>query len=147
MLLKLGIRNSSIHSYSGSEILLDESNEPQRYLVKYFAKALVRRAYGHHSAHNYYFSLKLTNPIHHSWDLRFSVDNALIRKKRLNLIDFYIPHVHGSTYLFRGLRSFNSVRLKHHDGGRKRSVNPGFGAWNMINKKMGNGGTVIFGLV
>ncbi|XVF46819.1 hypothetical protein PTKIN_Ptkin03bG0058800 [Pterospermum kingtungense] len=34
--------------------------------------------------------------------------------------------------------------LKYHDSGRERSVNPGFGAWNMINKKMVNGGKVDF---
>ncbi|XVE59481.1 hypothetical protein DITRI_Ditri05aG0049300 [Diplodiscus trichospermus] len=34
--------------------------------------------------------------------------------------------------------------LKYHDSGREKSVNPGFGAWNMINKKMVNGGRVDF---
>ncbi|XVE59479.1 hypothetical protein DITRI_Ditri05aG0049200 [Diplodiscus trichospermus] len=32
--------------------------------------------------------------------------------------------------------------LKYHDSGREQSVNPGLGAWNMINKKMVNGGKV-----
>ncbi|XWS52934.1 hypothetical protein CRYUN_Cryun11dG0115100 [Craigia yunnanensis] len=35
-------------------------------------------------------------------------------------------------------------KLKYHDSGRERSVNPGLGAWNMINKKMVNGGKVDF---
>ncbi|XVE59482.1 hypothetical protein DITRI_Ditri05aG0049400 [Diplodiscus trichospermus] len=34
--------------------------------------------------------------------------------------------------------------LKYHDSGQEQSVNPGFGAWNMINKKMVNGGKVDF---
>ncbi|XVE59476.1 hypothetical protein DITRI_Ditri05aG0049100 [Diplodiscus trichospermus] len=34
--------------------------------------------------------------------------------------------------------------LKYHDSGRERSVNPSLGAWNMINKKMVNGGKVDF---
>ncbi|KAH9700179.1 protein argonaute 5 [Citrus sinensis] len=32
--------------------------------------------------------------------------------------------------------------LKYHETGREASVNPGFGQWNMINKKMFNGGRV-----
>ncbi|KAH9700137.1 protein argonaute 5 [Citrus sinensis] len=32
--------------------------------------------------------------------------------------------------------------LKYHESGREASVNPGFGQWNMINKKMFNGGRV-----
>ncbi|KAH9700143.1 protein argonaute 5 [Citrus sinensis] len=32
--------------------------------------------------------------------------------------------------------------LKYHKSGREASVNPDFGQWNMINKKMFNGGTV-----
>ncbi|XVE59475.1 hypothetical protein DITRI_Ditri05aG0049000 [Diplodiscus trichospermus] len=34
--------------------------------------------------------------------------------------------------------------LKYHDSGREKSVNPEFGAWNMFNKKMVNGGRVDF---
>ncbi|XWS28642.1 hypothetical protein CRYUN_Cryun25bG0088500 [Craigia yunnanensis] len=41
-------------------------------------------------------------------------------------------------------RVFPPPMLKYHDSGRERSVYPGFGAWNMINKKMINGGKVDF---
>ncbi|XVF19809.1 hypothetical protein REPUB_Repub11eG0142800 [Reevesia pubescens] len=34
--------------------------------------------------------------------------------------------------------------LKYHESGREQSVNPSFGSWNMINKKMVNGGKVDF---
>ncbi|KAK9175701.1 hypothetical protein WN944_027708 [Citrus x changshan-huyou] len=46
-----------------------------------------------------------------------------------------------------GLTSFDArilpaPILKYHESGREASVNPDFGQWNMINKKMFNGGTV-----
>ncbi|XP_052288320.1 protein argonaute 5-like isoform X2 [Citrus sinensis] len=46
-----------------------------------------------------------------------------------------------------GLTSFDArilpaPMLKYHESGREASVNPDFGQWNMINKKMFNGGTV-----
>ncbi|KAE8680539.1 Protein argonaute 1A [Hibiscus syriacus] len=34
--------------------------------------------------------------------------------------------------------------LKYHDSGKERSVSPGLGSWNMINKKMVNGGRLDF---
>ncbi|XWS09424.1 hypothetical protein CRYUN_Cryun40dG0083500 [Craigia yunnanensis] len=98
----------------------DESDIRQRNLVKYFAEALARRAYGLHPAGNY-FTLELTTPFYHNWQLKFdyrvknAINNAVMGKKRLHLIDFYIPHVHGSGYLFDGLCSlyddFVSVRV------------------------------------
>ncbi|OMO58271.1 Argonaute/Dicer protein, PAZ [Corchorus capsularis] len=39
-------------------------------------------------------------------------------------------------------RVLPAPRLNYHESGREKSVNPGFGSWNMINKKLVNGGRV-----
>ncbi|XP_017983597.1 PREDICTED: protein argonaute 5 [Theobroma cacao] len=50
----------------------------------------------------------------------------------------------GQELAFVDARVLPAPMLKYHDTGRERSVNPGYGAWNMINKKMVNGGKVDF---
>ncbi|XWS09381.1 hypothetical protein CRYUN_Cryun40dG0080500 [Craigia yunnanensis] len=97
----------------------DESDKLQRNLVKFFAEALVRRACGLHSDGSY-STLELTPYFYPYW-VQFSfhisvqnvIKNAVMGKKRLHLIDFYIPHVRGWGYLFDGLNSndFLSVRV------------------------------------
>ncbi|XVE84467.1 hypothetical protein DITRI_Ditri17bG0015900 [Diplodiscus trichospermus] len=82
----------------------DESHETRSEVVKYFAVALVRRAYGLHCDGNcftllpppYYFqfSLELKSII------QDAIRNAVKGKKRVHLIDFHIPHLYGSGYLF-----------------------------------------------
>ncbi|GMI97930.1 REPRESSOR OF GA, REPRESSOR OF GA1-3 1, repressor of GA [Hibiscus trionum] len=83
-------------------------------VVKYFAEALVRRAYGlqHPAAAN--FSLHLCPPFFwiRSWwwwhgvieSIRVGIQKELMGKKRFHLIDFYIPHLYrGNGYLFDAL--------------------------------------------
>ncbi|XVF37640.1 hypothetical protein REPUB_Repub20aG0027000 [Reevesia pubescens] len=93
----------------------EESDERQRKLVKYFAEALVRRAYGLHPA-SIYSSLQLSIRSCHDYFINNAVEDAIINtvmgKKRLHLIDFYIPHIYGrSRYLFKKLPSLASNPL------------------------------------
>ncbi|KAE8674886.1 Protein argonaute 1A [Hibiscus syriacus] len=52
-------------------------------------------------------------------------------------------HVHKELALINA-RVLPPPMLKYHDSGKERSVSPGFGSWNMINKKMVNGGRLDF---
>ncbi|XVF37632.1 hypothetical protein REPUB_Repub20aG0026200 [Reevesia pubescens] len=98
--------------------LADEESDERQRLVKYFAEALVRRAYGLHPV-SIYFSLQLP-PLSYDYDFISNVVidaimNTVMGKKRLHLIDFYIPHLYGSSrYLFQRLpaRSSNPLSVR-----------------------------------
>ncbi|XVF37637.1 hypothetical protein REPUB_Repub20aG0026700 [Reevesia pubescens] len=89
----------------------EESNKHQSKRVKYFAEALVRRAYGILPVSTY-FSLQLP-PLGYYPDLinnavKYAINNTVMGKKRLHLIDFFIPHRYGSWgYLFGRLPSLS----------------------------------------
>ncbi|XVF29459.1 hypothetical protein REPUB_Repub15cG0123100 [Reevesia pubescens] len=92
-----------------------ESDENQKEVVKYFGEALVRRAYGLHPTNTY--ALEITPRLcfcAHWWydqtvsSLKDAINNGVMGKKRLHLIDFYVPHVYGWEYLFRELPDRNS---------------------------------------
>ncbi|XVF29448.1 hypothetical protein REPUB_Repub15cG0122000 [Reevesia pubescens] len=88
-----------------------ESDENQKEVVKYFGEALVRRAYGLHPTNTY----ALEMPPQNNWcydptvrSLKVAINNGVMGKKRLHLIDFYVPHEYRWEYLFSGLPNRNS---------------------------------------
>lgn len=92
-------------------------------LVRYFAEALVRRAYGLHSPYYTYSNLQIPHPLYYYYYyLRFdinemvgeAIESAAIGKKGFHLIDFHIPHLYGRGYLFKTLpnRSGNPLSVR-----------------------------------
>ncbi|XP_022722280.1 DELLA protein GAI1-like [Durio zibethinus] len=84
----------------------DEPDEQQSTVVKYFAEALVRRAYGLHPDFAY-FKLQMTPPLYlQYWDgianeyIGDAINNTVMGKKRVHLIDFRIPHLNYTKGLF-----------------------------------------------
>ncbi|XVE81008.1 hypothetical protein DITRI_Ditri15bG0028000 [Diplodiscus trichospermus] len=100
--------------------LAANEDERIRKYVKYFAEALVRRAYGIHPT-DAYSILQLANPFlvpDFSWNSCFpdsvtdAIEDAIMGKKRLHLIDFNIPHLYGWQYLFWELHNRSDVSLR-----------------------------------
>ncbi|XVF29458.1 hypothetical protein REPUB_Repub15cG0123000 [Reevesia pubescens] len=90
-----------------------ESDENQKKVLKYFAEALVRRAYGLHPTNTYALEMAPRLLFYFFWlyypimsSLKDSINNGVMGKKRLHLIDFYVPDESG--YLFDGLPDRNS---------------------------------------
>ncbi|XVF29444.1 hypothetical protein REPUB_Repub15cG0121600 [Reevesia pubescens] len=96
-------------------LAIDECDENQKEVVKYFREALVRRAYGLHPTNTYALDMTPQICFHYNWwydpsmsNLKDAINNGVKGKKRLHLIDFYVPHEYGWGYLFRGLPDRNS---------------------------------------
>ncbi|XVF29455.1 hypothetical protein REPUB_Repub15cG0122700 [Reevesia pubescens] len=92
-----------------------ESDKNQKEVVKYFAEALVPRAYGLHPTNSYALEMTSRSLFFGYWcwhlsmrSLKDAINNGVMGKKRLHLIDFYVPHEYGWGYLFRGLPDRNS---------------------------------------
>ncbi|XP_022722129.1 uncharacterized protein LOC111279409 [Durio zibethinus] len=84
----------------------DEPDKQQSMVVKYFAEALVRRAYGLHPDFAY-FKLQMTPPLHlQYWDgianesIGDAINNTVMGKKRVHLIDFRISNLYYTEDLF-----------------------------------------------
>ncbi|KAL1110837.1 hypothetical protein V6Z11_D02G014200 [Gossypium hirsutum] len=89
-------------------------------LVRYFAEALVRRAYGLHPSYYTYSYLQIPHPLYYYYYYsRFdinemvgeAIESAAIGKKGFHLIDFHIPHLYGRGYLFKTLSNRSSDPL------------------------------------
>ncbi|XVE81007.1 hypothetical protein DITRI_Ditri15bG0027900 [Diplodiscus trichospermus] len=98
----------------------NENDERRSIYVKYFAEALVRRAYGIHPADTS-SNLDLAYPFftrNFSWNncfdrsLKYAINYAVMGKERLHLIDFNIPHLYGWRYLFWELYNRSDVSLR-----------------------------------
>ncbi|TYG77877.1 hypothetical protein ES288_D02G011100v1 [Gossypium darwinii] len=94
-------------------ILVDGSPYPyQSTVVKYFADALVRRAYGLHPASSYFTFLVDPAPYYHynsyhiNGAIKNVIDDALMGNRRLHLIDFSIPYYRFQNSVLRTLPNF-----------------------------------------
>ncbi|KAK8327976.1 hypothetical protein V6Z11_A11G219100 [Gossypium hirsutum] len=97
-------------------------------LVRYFAKALVRRAYGLHPPYYTYSNLQIPHPLYYYYYYSMfdinemvgeAIESATTGKKGFNLIDFHIQHLYRRGYLFKTLLNRSSdplsVQLKKED--------------------------------
>ncbi|TYJ44854.1 hypothetical protein E1A91_A02G013700v1 [Gossypium mustelinum] len=89
-------------------------------LVRYFAEALVRRAYGLHPPYYTHSNLQIPHPLYYYYYYsRFdinemvgeAIESATTGKKGFHLIDFHIPHLYGRGYLFKTLPNRSSDPL------------------------------------
>ncbi|XP_022722131.1 DELLA protein GAI1-like [Durio zibethinus] len=74
-----------------------QPNEQQSNVVKYFAEALVRRAYGLHPDFDN-FKLQMGSPLDFLYwyiPVEDAIKKAVVGKKRVHLVDFRIPHLYG----------------------------------------------------
>ncbi|KAB2092200.1 hypothetical protein ES319_A02G013000v1 [Gossypium barbadense] len=102
-------------------VLADES--PYLYesrMVRYFADALVRRAYGLHPASSYNTFPGNPAPYYHyngygiNGVIKKVIDDALMGNRRLHLIDFSIPYYYFDGSVLRTLPSFSGGPLLVH---------------------------------
>ncbi|KAL4387542.1 hypothetical protein GQ457_09G022290 [Hibiscus cannabinus] len=98
----------------------EQTHEYEKRVVKYFAEALVRRAYGLQHPAAAHFSFELSPPLLwvYRWclwsylslygvleSMRDGIQKEVMGKKRFHLIDFYIPHLYGE----RGYLLFEAI--------------------------------------
>ncbi|PPR82240.1 hypothetical protein GOBAR_AA38473 [Gossypium barbadense] len=93
-------------------ILVDERPYPYQRVVKYFADALVRRAYGLHPASSYFTFRVDPAPYYHYNSYRINgaikevIYAALMGNRRFHLIDFSIPYYRFQNSVLRTLPNF-----------------------------------------
>ncbi|XP_022761572.1 uncharacterized protein LOC111307718 isoform X2 [Durio zibethinus] len=79
-----------------------ESDEQQSKVVKFFAEALVRRAYGLHPTIPYNLQCL---PVYCTYLIGDAIKTVVTKKKRLHVIDFKIPSLHQWRSLFGKLNN------------------------------------------
>ncbi|OMO98111.1 Transcription factor GRAS [Corchorus capsularis] len=93
-----------------AEFMTDVVDEDQGRVVKYYAEALVRRAYGLHPSLAYFYSLLpcyflYDESLLYNYEIKAKVFKGK-KQKQVHLIDFYLPHLYHRNrgYLFDGMR-------------------------------------------